>query len=90
MDKEKVVLITGGAKRIGACIARYFHAKGFYVILHFNSSAKEADQLKSDLLSVRKNSCRTIQANFSDESSIKSALKEIEEIKKILFVKKNN
>ena len=31
MDKEKVVLITGGAKRIGACIARYFHAKGFYV-----------------------------------------------------------
>ena len=77
MDKEKVVLITGGAKRIGAYIARYFHAKGFNIILHFNSSAKEADQLKSDLLSIRKNSCRTIQANFLDESSIKSALKEI-------------
>ena len=42
MDKGKVVLITGGAKRIGACIARYFHAKGFYVILHYNTSAKEA------------------------------------------------
>ena len=77
MDKEKVVLITGGAKRIGACIARYFHAKGFYVILHYNTSAKEAERLKSDLLSVRKNSCRTIQANFSDESSINSALKDI-------------
>ena len=77
MDKKKVVLITGGAKRIGACIARYFHAKGFYVILHYNSSAKEAEQLKSDLLSIRKNSCRTIQANFSDESSIDSALKDI-------------
>ena len=57
MDEEKVVLITGGAKRIGACIARYFHAKGFYVILHFNSSSREAEQLKSDLLSIRKNSC---------------------------------
>ncbi len=90
MDKKKVVLITGGAKRIGACIARYFHAKGFYVILHYNSSAKEAEQLKSDLLSIRKNSCRTIQANFSDESSIDSALKDILDSTEKLDVLINN
>ena len=90
MDKEKVVLITGGAKRIGASIARYFHAKGFYVILHYNSSAKEAEQLKADLLSVRKNSCRTIQANFSDESSINSALKDILDSTERLDVLINN
>ena len=90
MDKEKVVLITGGAKRIGACIARYFHAKGFYVILHYNTSAKEAERLKSDLLSVRKNSCRTIQANFSDESSIDSALKDILDSTEKLDVLINN
>ena len=90
MDKKKVVLITGGTKRIGACIARYFHAKGFYVILHYNSSAKEAEQLKSDLLSIRKNSCRTIQANFSDESSIDSALKDILDSTEKLDVLINN
>ena len=90
MDKEKVVLITGGAKRIGSYIARYFHAKGFNIILHFNSSAKEADQLKSDLLSIRKNSCRTIQANFSDESSFKQALKEILDSTERLDVLINN
>ena len=90
MDKEKVVLITGGAKRIGAYIARYFHAKGFNIILHFNSSAKEADQLKSDLLSIRKNSCRTIQANFSDESSFKQALREILDSTERLDVLINN
>ena len=90
MDKEKVVLITGGAKRIGAYIARYFHAKGFNIILHFNSSAKEADQLESDLLSIRKNSCRTIQANFSDESSFKQALKEILDSTERLDVLINN
>ena len=90
MDKKKVVLITGGAKRIGACIARYFHDKGFYVILHYNSSAKEAEQLKSDLLSIRKNSCRTIQANFSDESSIDSALKDILDSTEKLDVLINN
>ena len=90
MDEEKVVLITGGAKRIGACIARYFHAKGFYVILHFNSSSREAEQLKSDLLSIRKNSCRTIQANFSDESSINALLKEILDSTERLDVLINN
>ena len=90
MDKKKVVLITGGAKRIGACIARYFHAKGFYVILHYNSSAKEAERLKSDLLSIRKNSCRTIQANFSDENSINSALKDILDSTERLDVLVNN
>ena len=90
MDKEKVVLITGGAKRIGAHIAKYFHAKGFNIILHFNSSAKEAEQLKSDLLSIRKNSCRTIQANFLDESSIKSSLKEMLDSTERLDVLINN
>ena len=90
MDEEKVVLITGGAKRIGACIARYFHARGFYVILHFNSSSREAEQLESDLLSVRKNSCRTIQANFSDESSINALLKEILDSTERLDVLINN
>ena len=90
MDKEKVVLITGGAKRIGACIARYFHARGFYVILHFNSSSREAEQLEFDLLSIRKNSCRTIQANFSDESSINALLKEILDSTERLDVLINN
>ena len=90
MDEKKVVLITGGAKRIGACIARYFHARGFYVILHFNSSSREAEQLKSDLLSIRKNSCRTIQANFSDESSINALLKEILDSTERLDVLINN
>ena len=52
MDKEKVVFITGGSKRIGANIARYFHKKGFKVIIHFNKSAQDAENLKRDLLII--------------------------------------
>ena len=33
MNKDKVALITGGSKRIGAVITRYFHKKGFKVIM---------------------------------------------------------
>ena len=90
MDKEKVVLITGASKRIGANIARYFHKMGFKVILHFNSSMEEAESLKNDLLSKRKDSCITVQADFSDEISVNKAIKEIVNSTEALDVLINN
>ena len=90
MDKEKVVLITGGSKRIGANIARYFHKMWFKVILHFNSSMKEAENLKNDLLSEREDSCITVQADFSDESSINTTIKRIVTSTETLDVLINN
>ena len=43
--KEKFVLITGGAKRIGATTSRYLHKKGFNIILHYNNSELEAENI---------------------------------------------
>tara|TARA_B100000686_G_scaffold29163_1_gene29514 strand:+ start:11150 stop:11881 length:732 start_codon:yes stop_codon:yes gene_type:complete len=77
MGKKKVVLITGASKRIGKDISKYFHKKGFDVILHFNKSFKEAENLKKELLSIRESSCITFQADFSDKTSINSAIKEL-------------
>ena len=45
--KDKFVLITGGAKRIGATTARYLHEKGFNIILHYNNSEKEAKTMEA-------------------------------------------
>ena len=53
MKKEKVAFITGGGKRIGSCIARYFHGKGFKVLLHFNESSSHAIKLKEELSEIR-------------------------------------
>ena len=77
MANQRVVLITGGSKRIGANIAKYFHKKGFKVIIHFNSSIMEAENLRKELIFKRKDSCITIQADFSDEGSTKKGIKEI-------------
>ena len=74
MDKKKVVLVTGAGKRIGKDISKYFHNKGFDVILHFNKSSKEAENLKKELLSIREDSCTTFQADFSNKASINSAI----------------
>ena len=39
------ILITGSAKRIGAAVARYFAEKGHAVVVHCNTSVKEAEAL---------------------------------------------
>ena len=90
MNKERVALITGGGKRIGACIARYFHEKGFTVWLHFNESSEKALQLREELLLIRENSCETVQANFSSEASLKEAIAFISKKNKKLDVLINN
>ena len=74
MDKKKVVLDNGAGKRIGKDISKYFHNKGFDVILHFNKSSKEAENLEKELLSIREDSCTTFQADFSNKASINSAI----------------
>ena len=59
---DKFVLITGGAKRIGATTARHLHEKGFNIILHYNNSEAAAESMKEELNKIRKNSCSTIKA----------------------------
>ncbi len=65
----KTVLITGAAQRIGAAIARYLHAKQFNVVIHYNRSAQEANQLAHELSHIRSNSCCTVQADLQAASS---------------------
>ncbi len=46
------VLITGGAKRIGAELARAFGAVGWHVVIHYGRSAKKAEALAAELPSA--------------------------------------
>lgn len=46
------VLVTGGARRIGADIARAFAASGWHVVIHYGTSADEAEQLAAELPSA--------------------------------------
>jgi len=46
---DKVVLITGGARRVGAAITRKLHAAGATVVVHYHRSAQEAQDLAAEL-----------------------------------------
>ncbi|MFZ1742234.1 MAG: SDR family oxidoreductase [Pontixanthobacter sp.] len=51
------VLITGAAKRIGAELARAFGHDGWHVIIHYGSSAAEAEALAEELPSAEAIHC---------------------------------
>jgi len=48
MEARKII-ITGGATRIGAAIARKLSGPGKEIIIHYNKSKLKADSLKKDL-----------------------------------------
>ena len=68
----KVVLITGGAKRVGAAIARLLHAAGANLMIHYRSSAEEARALQDELNALREDSVALIQADLLDVAVLPS------------------
>lgn len=64
--RNKVVLVTGGAKRVGAAICRRLHAQGARLIVHYRSSLGEAKALCDDLNRQRADSVALVQADLLD------------------------
>lgn len=67
--KNKTVLITGAAKRIGATMAEHLHQSGMDVVVHYHSSAREADGLVARLNRSRPDSAAAIRADLNDAAS---------------------
>lgn len=68
--QDKVVLITGAAHRIGAQIARLFHAHGTRLVLHYRSSRDAAHKLQEELNARRKDSVVLVQADLTDSKKL--------------------
>jgi pteridine reductase len=71
---NKVVLITGGGKRVGAVISRSLHAAGYCIMIHYKSSATEAQALAAELNQLRPNSAASMQADLLDMARIPSLI----------------
>jgi pteridine reductase len=63
---NKIVLVTGAARRIGAAIVTRLHAEGARVAIHYRGSADEADALCAGLNALRADSAQTFQGNLLD------------------------
>lgn len=67
-DPNKVMLITGASKRIGAAIAKQAHERGYCVGIHYRSSEHAATTLVNSLNSARPDSAIKTQADFADNT----------------------
>jgi len=74
--KDKVVLITGGAKRVGAAICRELHAHGAQLMIHYKTSISEARALQAELNLQRANSVAIIQGDLHNTAILPSMVNE--------------
>jgi NAD(P)-dependent dehydrogenase (short-subunit alcohol dehydrogenase family) len=66
-EGPRTAIVTGGARRIGAAIARALSADGWHLLIHCNHSVAEAEALAAQL-----GNARVISANLADPSAAKA------------------
>jgi pteridine reductase len=67
---DRVVLVTGAAKRIGAALVRGFHARGARVAIHCHRSIDEAQLLQQALNEQRADSAIVVRGDLLDADSL--------------------
>jgi len=73
MEANKII-ITGGATRIGAAIARKFSGPNKEIIIHYNKSKSKAENLKKEL---KKNGTKVylVKGDLSKENDVNKVVK---------------
>lgn len=74
---NKVILITGGAKRVGAAICRQLHAQGANLAIHYRSSQEEAEVLRDSLEAMRRQSVLLIEADILNVDQLPNLIEQI-------------
>ena len=87
---QKIVLITGAARRIGADIARTLHDAGYGIVLHYHQSEDFAVNLTKTLNNLRPDSAWMIKADFQSMDDVDSLIKQTLDVTNRLDVLVNN
>jgi NAD(P)-dependent dehydrogenase (short-subunit alcohol dehydrogenase family) len=66
--KDKVAIVTGASRGIGAAIAKRFAAEGAHVVVCYNKSEKGAEQV---LAEIGTDHATLAQADLTDEAAVK-------------------
>lgn len=87
---SKTILITGAAKRIGKEIALTFCDLGWNIIIHYNSSKADAEDLANQINSINPKSAKIIQANLDISDDVQRLIHESRECFNSIDVLVNN
>ncbi|MDY1549053.1 pteridine reductase [Luteibacter sahnii] len=70
MNPSPVILVTGGARRVGQAIVRHLHAAGCAVAIHYRHSQADALALADDLNAARPDTAATFAAALDDDTAL--------------------
>ncbi|MBK7352970.1 MAG: pteridine reductase [Nitrosomonas sp.] len=76
-SNNKVILITGGAKRVGSAICRQLHAQGANLVIHYRSSQEEAEVFRDSLEAIRPQSVLLIKADLLNVDQFPNLIEQI-------------
>ena len=68
---DKIALVTGGGKRLGAKIARALAEDGWHVVIHYNSSGTQARAIEAAIREAG-GSASTAQCDLGDSEGVKT------------------
>ncbi|MCH8617809.1 SDR family oxidoreductase [Undibacterium sp. TS12] len=69
----RIALVTGAARRIGRHIALYMAQQGWDIVVHYGTSALEADQVVADIIKLGRRAT-ALQCNLADERATRQLL----------------
>ncbi len=72
--EDKVILVTGAARRIGAAIVTRLHGNGARIAIHYRDSAGDAERLADTLNQRRANSAAVFEADLLDTARLPSLI----------------
>ena len=84
---EKVVLVTGGSRGIGAATVKAIASSGGLVVVHYGSNRKAAEQLRSE---IGREKCHLVKADLGEAGAVLSLWREALEWKGKIDVVVNN
>ena len=75
---SKTIFITGAAKRIGKEIALTYKELGWNIIIHYNSSKKDAEDLADFINKDNPGSAKTVKGNLDIKEDVEKILTDID------------
>ena len=86
----KTIFVTGGAKRIGKAIIELFAKENWKVIIHYNKSKLDAEDLATKINSNNDNSAFIVGGNLDNAEDVQSIISSVNSISETLDLLVNN
>lgn len=86
----KTIFVTGGAKRIGKAIIELFAKEQWKVIIHYNKSKSDAENLASKINSNNDNSAFIVGGDLDNAEDVQSIISSVNSFSETLDLLVNN